>query len=369
MEAQSQEPSTQGDSVPPTLTERLFSAAVGTLDLAGVYLGDRLGLYGALADGGPMTPAELAARARIDERYAREWLEQQAVTGILEVAGTGPEAETRFALPERHRSALVEPDSLDGIAPLTRMVAAAVARLPELVEVYRSGAGIGWEKYGADMREGQASFNRPAFTHLLGAEWLPSIPEIDARLRAMPPATLVDVACGEGWSTIALAKAYPDARVIGMDLDGPSIEAARRHAAEAGVAEQVDFREGDAATLEERADVALIIEAVHDMSNPVPVLSAIRKSLAPGAWLIVVDERVADSFTAPGDEIERFMYGWSITTCLPDGRSRSPSVATGTVMRPATLRRYAAEAGFESVDVLPIESEFFRFYRLRAFDP
>jgi SAM-dependent methyltransferase len=348
---------------PPTLTDRLFSSALGALDLAGVYLGDRLGLYHALTDGGPATAAELATRAAIDERYVREWLEQQAVTGILEAEATGD--HVRFSLPEAHRAALVEPENLDGIAPLARMVAAAIGRLPQLAEAYRTGEGIGWERYGADMREGQASFNRPAFTHLLASEWVASITDVDARLRATPPALLVDVACGEGWSTIALAKAYPDARVIGVDLDGPSIEAARRHAAEQGV-HSVEFRHADAASLEERADVAIIIEAVHDMSNPVEVLASIRRGLAPGASLIVVDERVAETFTAPGDDIERFMYGWSITTCLPDGRSRSPSAATGTVMRPATLRRYAEEAGFLSVEILPIENDFFRFYRLAS---
>ena len=347
----------------PSLTDRLFSSALGALDLAGVYLGDRLGLYRALTDTGPATAAELASRAGIDARYAREWLEQQAVTGILEADTLN--GETRFSLPEAHRPALVEPESLEGIAPLARMVAAAIGRLPELVDAYRSGAGVGWERYGADMREGQASFNRPAFTHLLASEWLAGIPDVDARLRAAPPALVVDVACGEGWSTIALAKAYPNARVIGVDLDGPSIEAARRNAAEQAVT-SVEFRHADAASLEERAEVAIIIEAVHDMSNPVDVLASVRRGLAPGAPLIVVDERVAETFSAPGDDIERFMYGWSITTCLPDGRSRSPSAATGTVMRPATLRRYAEEAGFRSVEVLPIENDFFRFYRLSS---
>ena len=176
---------------------------------------------------------------------------------------------------------------------------------------------------------------------------------------------MVDIGCGEGWSTLAIARAYPQARVVGIDLDAPSIEAARGHAADAGMAGSVEFRHADAAALDEPADLALIVEAVHDMSNPVPVLRAVRESLAEGGSLIVVDERVAEAFTAPGDDIERFMYGWSITTCLPDGRSRQPSVATGTVMRPDTLRRYAAEAGFGSVEILPIENDFFRFYRLR----
>jgi SAM-dependent methyltransferase len=246
------------------------------------------------------------------------------------------------------------------------MVAAAFGRLPALVDAYRTGAGIGWEAYGADMREGQATFNRPAFTHLLGGEWLPAIADLDALLRSTAPARMLDVGCGEGWSTIAMARAYPNAQFVGVDLDAPSIEAARRHATEAGVSDRVEFRHADAAGLDGTFGAAIIIEAIHDMANPVPVLRAVRESLAAGASLIVVDERVAESFTAPGDEIERFMYGWSITTCLPDGRSREPSVATGTVMRPAILEGYAREAGFDGIEILPVENDFFRFYRLRA---
>ena len=345
---------------PDALVERIFASAVATFDIAGIYLGDRLGWYRSLADDGPASPDELASRTGTDARYAREWLEQQAVGGILEV-----DAEHRFSLPEGFRDVLVDPQSLSLMAPLSRMVVAAIGQLPAVAEVYRSGAGHGWDAYGADMREGQASFNRPAITHLLGNEWLPAIRDVHERLNADPPARVVDIGCGEGWSTLAIARAYPRARVVGIDLDKPSVEAARDHASETGLADAVEFRHADAATMGEEADLALIVEAVHDMSNPVPVLRAVRESLASGGSLIVVDERVAETFSAPGDDLERFMYGWSITTCLPDGRSRQPSVATGTVMRPDTLRRYAAEAGFGSVEILPIENDFFRFYHLR----
>ena len=343
------------------LVERIFAAAVASFDIAGIYLGDRLGWYRSLADDGPATSNELAARTETDARYAREWLEQQAVGGLLDVDG-----EHRFSLPGGYRDVLVDPESLSLMAPLSRMIAAAFGQLPAVAEAYRSGDGHGWEAHGADMREGQASFNRPALTHLLGKEWLPAVPDVHERLVAAdPPARVVDIGCGEGWSTLAIARAYPSARVVGIDLDAPSIETARRNAAQSGLDDRVEFRSADAASLDERADLALIVEAVHDMSNPVPVLRAIRESLAEGGSLIVVDERVAEAFAAPGDDIERFMYGWSITTCLPDGRSRQPSAATGTVMRPDTLRRYAAEAGYGPVEILPIENDFFRFYRLR----
>ncbi|HEX2884563.1 MAG TPA: methyltransferase domain-containing protein [Candidatus Limnocylindria bacterium] len=342
------------------LAERLFTAATATFDLAGVYLGDRLGYYRSLAGDGPATAEELAARTGTDTRYTREWLEQQAVAGILDVDG-----EHRFSLSAAHALVLVEEESLNLMAPLSRMITAAMGRLPSLVEVYRTGHGMGWDAYGADMREGQASFNRPAFTHLLPNEWLPAIDDLHARLHAQPAARVADIGCGEGWSTIAMARAYPSAEFVGIDLDAPSIDAARRHAAAAGMNGRLQFRTADAARLGERFDAAIIIEAVHDMANPVPVLAAVRDSLTDDGSLIVVDERVAEEFTAPGDDLERFMYGWSITTCLPDGLSRQPSVGTGTVMRPATLRAYAAEAGFGSVEILPIENDFFRFYRLR----
>jgi len=342
------------------LSERLFTSVIAAFDLAGVYLGERLGYYRSLASDGSATPDELAARTGTDARYAREWLEQQAVTGILDV-----DDDHRFSLPAAHAEVLVDVEGLSYMAPVSRQVVAAFGQLPQIAEAFRTGGGVGWDTYGPDMREGQAAFNRPAVTHLLGNEWLPSVPDIHARLQADPHARVADVACGEGWSTIALARAYPDAKVVGIDLDGPSIEAARQHAADAGMADAVRFVHGDAASLEGSYDLALIIEAVHDMSNPVPVLRAIRESLAADGSLIVVDERVAETFTAPGDDLERFMYGWSITTCLPDGRSRQPSVATGTVMRPATLRGYATDAGFASVEILPIENAFWRFYRLR----
>ncbi len=343
------------------LTERLFSAAVASFDLACVYLGDRLGWYRSLEAAGPATADELATRTATDARYAREWLEQQAIAGIL-----AADTDGRFRMPDGHAAVLVDPTSLNQMAPLARMVAAAFGRLPALVEAYRSGDGVGWEAYGADMREGQAGMNRPAFTHLLGSEWMPAIPDLHARLLAEPPARVLDVACGEGWSTIALALAYPKARVLGVDLDAPSIEAARQRAADAGLGtDRLEFRHADAANLAGPFDAALIVEAVHDMSDPVAVLAAVRSSLANDASLIVADEKVAERFDPPGDELERFMYGWSITTCLPDGRSRTPSVATGTVMRPDTLRRYAGEAGFSGGEILPVESDFFRFYRLR----
>jgi 2-polyprenyl-3-methyl-5-hydroxy-6-metoxy-1,4-benzoquinol methylase len=187
-------------------------------------------------------------------------------------------------------------------------------------------------------------------------------------LQAEPPARVADIGCGAGWASIAIARAYPKARVDGFDFDEPSIAAARANAAEAGLADRVTFQLRDAAdpNLAGRYDLVIAFEMVHDLSRPVEVLGVMRRLLADGGAVIVMDERTAETFTAPGDELERLLYSFSVLCCLATGMSEQPSAMTGTVMRPATLRRYAAEAGFREVEILPIEHEMFRFYRLRA---
>lgn len=340
--------------------DRLFQAALGTIEILSIHLGDRLGWYRALAEHGPAGPAELAARAGGAERYAREWLEQQAAAGILEVAPDG-----RFALPPGAAEVLTDRSSLAYLAPLARMLAAAATQLPALEDAYRTGGGVGWAAFGTDMRESQADMNRPWFEHAL-PDVLAGVPDLDALLRR-PGARVVDVGCGGGWSTIALARAYPEATVEGVDIDAPSVELARSNAAAAGLGDRVTFSHGDAAGLGEgRYDAVFAFECVHDMPRPVDTLAAARRALVPGGAVVVMDEAVGDAFTPDADEVERLMYGFSLLICLPDGMSEQPSAATGTVMRPGTLRRYAEEAGLTGMDVLPIRDfGFWRFYRLQ----
>jgi ubiquinone/menaquinone biosynthesis C-methylase UbiE len=358
---------TNADARRDALAERLFGAALGAFDLFAVYAGRKLGLYRALADRGALTSAELAAATGTNERYVREWLEQQAVTGILEVEDAAAEAEARrFALPAGHDEALLDGDSLSFVGPMAPLVVGSLGQAPAVLEAFRSGGGVPWEDYGPDAREGQADSNRPQFLRLLGSAWLPAMPDVHARLEADPPARVADVACGGGWSSIAIARAYPKVTVDGFDLDEASIELARANVAAAGLADRVEFHVRDAGDpeLAGRYDLVTIFEALHDMSNPVEALRAARALAGDEGAVLVVDERVADTFAAPGDDVERYMYGWSILLCLPTAMASQPSAATGTVMRADTLRRYASEAGFSRVDVLPVEHDFFRLYRL-----
>jgi len=348
------------------LAQRLFEASLGTMELCAVYLGDRLGLYGALRRLGGATVRELAAATGTQERYVREWLEQQAVAGVLDATADADARTRRYTLPDGHDDVLLDPDHLSHLVPVVRMVIGGVPIASRLVEAFKTGEGIPWSAYGADVIEGQAGQNRPAFLRQLGQEWLPAVPDLHARLLADPPARVADVACGGGWSSIGIARAYPRVRVDGFDLDEHSIALAQEHVKAAGLTERVNMAVRDAGdpTLSGRYDLVTIFEALHDMSQPVAVLTKARGLLAAGGCVLVMDERVAEQFTAPGDTIERLMYGFSVLCCLPVGLADQPSEGTGTVMRPATLDAYAKRAGFARSEVLPIEHEMFRFYRL-----
>jgi SAM-dependent methyltransferase len=225
---------------------------------------------------------------------------------------------------------------------------------------------VPYRDFGEDTREGIAAANRPMYANHL-ASWLRAVPDVHARLSASPSAHVADIACGAGWSSLHLARAYPLARVDGIDEDAASIEGARRNAAGTGVNDRVRFVCHDASdpSLTGAYDLVTIFEAVHDMARPVEALRTARAMLAPGGCALVADEKVHEHFTVgDGDPVERWMYGFSVLHCLPVSRAEAPSAATGTVMRSGTMRAYAEAAGFGSVEILPIEHDFWRFYRL-----
>ena len=353
-------------STEEALTSRLLESTVHALELYGIHLGKELGLYAALQSRGPLTPPELARDTSIAPRYAREWLEQQAVAGILTVERPSTSAdERRYQLPDEHVNVLVNEGHANHLAPLAQMIAGIGGALDSVLTAYRTGRGVPYPLFGAAFRKGQAGINRPAFTSDLVERWIPAIPDIHDRLQSAP-SRVADVGCGAGWSTIALARAYPRATVTGFDADEASIRDARSNAAAQDVAVQFEVSDAEAIDTKGTFDLVLVLEALHDMARPEDVLRALRERLAPGGSVIVADEKVAERFHAPGDEMERLMYGWSIVHCLPVALSDSPSAAIGTVMRTETVRQLAAAAGFTNVDMVPVNAGFFRVYRLSA---
>jgi 2-polyprenyl-3-methyl-5-hydroxy-6-metoxy-1,4-benzoquinol methylase len=345
------------------LGERLFAGVLGMMDVYMVHVGDRLGFYGPLA-ASALTAPQLAAGTGTDERYVREWLEQQAATGIVEVDSGGD--ERRYRLPAAHAEILLDRDSPNYMAAFARMMVGMVRPLPAVIDAFRSGKGVPYADYDADFCDGQGDMNRVQFVNFLASEWLPALPDVHARLQADPPARVADVACGTGWSSIAIARAYPTVQVDGLDLDQHSIELARRNARDEDLEDRVHFELRDAAdpALAGRYQLVTMFEALHDLSRPVEALQAMRALLADDGAVLIADERVEDTFSAPAGEVERVMYGFSVLHCLPTGMADRPSAATGTVMRRSTLDDYATAAGFSDVETLPIENDFWRFYRL-----
>ena len=348
---------------------RLFMAGLEALELLAVELGLRLGLYETLAGRGATTSTELAGAAGIAERYAREWLEQQAVTGILTVDDTDGTAEHRtYTLPPAHAHVLLDPDSPANTTPLAGFLAAGGRILPLVADAFRSGGGVPYADY--EIQDLQAAFTRPVFKHSLVQEWLPALTDIQCRLEAGEALRIAEIGCGEGLAAVAIASAYPNVHVDGFDIDDASVAAARKHASDAGVAERVRFEVWDASghdhTPSHRYDLVMAIEMLHDVPDPVGILRTMRSLRGEGGEVLIADERVADAFTAPGDEMERFMYVASVLHCLPVGMVEEGSAGTGTVIRADTVRRYGTDAGFTSVNVLPVEHPQFRLYRLEG---
>jgi 2-polyprenyl-3-methyl-5-hydroxy-6-metoxy-1,4-benzoquinol methylase len=342
--------------------QRINDAVLGSFDIASTYLGVKLGLYRALADEGPATAAELARRTGTNERLVREWLEQQGATELL--TATKEDGEWRFGLPAEHAGVLLDPDALDGVASMVLSLVGDLGQLPRLVESFRTGQGIPYADYGPDVAEGQAMGTRPVYRAEIES-WFAAIPDLADRL-GDGSARVLDIGCGIGWSSVSIAQAYPGVRVDGVDLDPGSLEAARRVAEAEGVTDRVTFELRDAATLSGAGyDVATMFEMLHDLARPVEALRAARETLGPGGVVLVADEPVGDAYAGPAVDEERRYHGWSLLHCLPASMTEPGSAATGTVMRADTLRRYAREAGFGSIDVLPVDSVAFRLYLLR----
>ena len=342
----------------------LFMAGLAAIELANVELGIRLGLYEAMAGAGAMTSAELAETCGVHERYAREWLEQQAVAGVIEVEDVAASAgERRFSLPNAHAHVLTDDDSEACMKPCAGIVPWAGKAIEIMADEFRRGAGVSFGAF--DLHDLQAAFTRPVFVNHLVQSWLPALGDVHARLVSGEAIRIAEVGCGEGLAAITIAKAFPNVTIDGFDLDEASIAAASAGAAAVGVSDRVRFHARDAGDpgIAGDYDLVIAIEMLHDVPDPVSVLRTMSRLAGERGMVVVADERTEDAFTAPGSEMERFLYAFSPLHCLAVSM-QDGGAGTGTVMRADTVRRYAADAGFTQVDVLDVEHPQFRLYKL-----
>ena len=328
------------------LMEFVFRAVdeVGaTLNTALVVLGDKLGLYRALAGTDGLTPGELAERTGTAERYVREWLNNQAAGGYVAYdPGSG-----RYSLPPEQTVALTDSDSPAYLPGFFQIALGSVIDSPRIVEAAKRGSGMGWHEHTHDVHEGCERFFRPGYNAHLLTEWLPALEGVVAKLER--GGRVADVGCGHGASTVLMAKAYPNSHFVGSDYHQGSIETARARAEEAGVAERIEFRAESAQEYSgEGYDLVTMFDCLHDMGDPLGAARHVRQNLAPdGTWMIVepkAGDRVEENFNPVG----RAYYGFSTLLCTPASLSQEVGLALGAQAGEARIREVVTAAGFGS---------------------
>jgi len=311
-----------------------------TLNTALVVMGDRLGLYRALAGAGPLTPAALAARTDTSERYVREWLNAQAAGGFVAYHG-----EDSYSLPPEQAAALCDEDSPAYLPGLFQNALGSVIDSPRVTDAARTGAGIGWHEHNHHVHVGCERLFRPGYKANLVEAWLPALDGVVEKLQR--GARVADVGCGHGASTVLMAEAFPASEFTGSDYHEASVEIARRRAEEAGVADRIAFEvEPAAAFTGEGYDLVTMFDCLHDLGDPVGAARHVLDTLAPdGTWMIVepaAGDRVEDNLHPVG----RAYYGFSTLLCTPASLSQDVGLALGAQAGPARTRQVADDAGF-----------------------
>jgi SAM-dependent methyltransferase len=310
------------------------------LSAALINIGDKLGLFTALAGAGPTTPAELADRTGTTERYVREWVAGLAAAGYVDYAGDG-----RYALNPEQAVALTDENSAAYVVGGFQAMLAATRIVPLAIEAFRTGEGIGWHEHDSELFQGTERFFRPGYAANLVQSWLPALEGVEAKLRA--GATVADVGCGHGASTIIMAKAYPASTFRGFDYHEASIDAARKAAAEAGVSGSVSFEIASAKDYPGNDyDLVCHFDCLHDMGDPVGAATHTRRSLAAdGTWMLVepfADDEVSGNLNPIG----RVFYSASTLICTPASLSQEVGAALGAQAGESRLRDVADAAGF-----------------------
>jgi 2-polyprenyl-3-methyl-5-hydroxy-6-metoxy-1,4-benzoquinol methylase len=312
-----------------------------TLNTALVVIGDKLGLYRALANAGPLTPAELAERTGTAERYIREWLNAQAAGGFVSY---DPDSG-RYTLPAEQAVALTDPDSPAYLPGFFQIALGSVVDSPRIMEATRTGAGFGWHEHVHDVMDGCERFFRPGYNANLTTAWLPALDGVVAKLEQ--GAQVADVGCGHGSSTILMAQSYPNSTFTGTDYHDGSIETARQRAREAGLDGRVQFDTAPASAYGGTGyDLVTMFDCLHDMGDPVGAARHVRGTLKPdGTWMIV-EPAAADRVEGNLNPVGRAYYAFSTLLCTPASLSQEVGLALGAQAGEARIRDVVTAAGF-----------------------
>ena len=339
-------------AVTPTIDETKLEAFmerfVGELGACAtapmVLIGDKLGLYKAMQDSEPVTPAELAERTGTRERYVREWLCQQAASDYLEYDAP----DGTFRLPPEQALALAVDDSPAFIPGAFQLLSAMIKDEPAITERFRSGEGFGWHEHHHDLFEGTERFFRPGYNAHLLTEWIPALDGVEERLRE--GSRVADIGCGHGVSTILMAQAFPASTFVGSDYHEGSIEAARRAAERAHVSDRVTFEVAGAKEFEGGPfDLICVFDALHDMGDPVGAAQHVRSQLAEGGTWLVVEPMAFDSVEENLNPVGRVFYAGSTMLCTPASLSQEVGLALGAQAGQQRLTEVLNDGGFSHV--------------------
>lgn len=323
------------------LVGRLVGDVGASMTGALIVLGDQLGLYRAMADGEPVTSQQLAAKTGLKERYVREWLSAQAAAEYIQY----DEEADAFSLSPEQALAFAEEDSPAFFAGAFEIVQSMWVDEPKVAEAFRSGSGLGWHEHSQCLFRGTERFFRPGYNTNLTTSWIPALDGVEAKL--MRGASVADVGCGHGASTILMAQAYPKSRFHGFDYHGPSIEKAREEAERAGVGNRIVFERASAKDFPANGyDLVAMFDCLHDMGDPVGAGKHVRETLDnDGTWMIVepfAHDRLKDNLNPVG----RIFYGASTMICTPASQSQEVGLCLGAQAGEMRLRKVALDAGF-----------------------
>ena len=320
-------------------------ADMGAIISAPLFLiGEKLGLYKAMAHAGPLTSEEVAERSGAAERNVREWLRNQAAGGYI----TYDAEEDRYTLPDEHALALADEDSPFYILGVYDSIASLYADEDQLLEAFRSGRGMGWHEHDHRLFRGTERFFRPGYRGHLVSEWIPALDGVQAKLER--GAKVADVGCGHGASTVIMAEAFPNSQFVGFDYHEASIERAAEAAQQAGVGDRISFEVAAAKDYPGSGyDLVCVFDCLHDMGDPVGAAAHVRETLdSDGAWMIVepfANDRVEENLNPVG----RVFYGASTVICTPASLAQEVGLALGAQAGQARLTDVLNEGGFTRV--------------------
>ena len=342
------------------LAERVINETNSAISCLTLYLGHKLDLFNSLRKEGPITTEELSKKTKFSERYLREWLECMTVNGYIDY----DPITKRFSISGEHARVLCDRDSIAYTIPFVYWVPTLSLAMDRLLEAFRTGEGVPYSTYGREVLFAQGEGNRPMFINDI-ARWISSMPDIESKLRSQG-GHIIDVGCGDGWASISLAKSFPRVKIDAIDVDLSSTNNASKNIEEAGLSDRISVHNSpiEKATLKEKYDLVMTFESVHDMAYPVDALRKMKEMVSANGAVLVSDVKMKDKLEEKNDFAGRLYYNFSVLLCLPQSMEYPNSAATGAAMTPSSFRKYAKEAGFSKVDILPIEHFMWQFYRL-----